>query len=161
MKNKKTTKKEKMILGVEALLILGAVFYIYLSSAVANAPIIGKSILEPDLIIEIEKGETVLISPNKDFIEPIVLETDSEIQLPPGTYYYKIKNWLRESEIKSFTIESRVGLNLYERAENYELENSGNVDLEVSGKSSGMTTNLEVGESIEVKEEDVYEGSQN
>jgi len=158
MKNKKN--KTKIFVGIEIVLVLAILFYLYFFANPTAYVISGESILDPDFVFEIEEDEEVWISSNEEFTNSIILKQDSEIQLPAGTYYWKIKNLLRESEVQTFTIESSVGLNLYNRGENYELENSGNVDLEVSGENSGITGSLGVGDSIEVMEEDIYEGKQ-
>src|SRR3989339_753732 len=64
----------------------------------------------------------------------------------------------------NFTIESNVALNLREKNESYELENKGNVDLNVSKKTGSLFTSdivINVGESQEVeKDNSTYEGRQ-
>jgi hypothetical protein len=91
------------------------------------------------------------------------LKEGSEITLPPGVYYWKVRSRFRESEVKSFTIKGHVGLDIKERSENYELENSGNVDLNVTRDKKGITSSmtLDVGELEEVEKDDSkYEGEQ-
>lgn len=148
------------MLIVEAVIVLAILVYLFFSMAPTGFSIAGQNIFENDYTLEIEKGDQVIISTNMDFENSIILEQGESIDLPPGTYYWKAKNWLRESKVQSFTIQSNVGLDLFVRGSDYELENSGNVDLNVTGKKSGITTALEEGESIDVKE-DNYEGKQN
>jgi hypothetical protein len=157
-KNKKMSREKKVLL-IEGILVVGILAYLFFSAAPEGVSIAGQTIFDSDYTLEIERGDQVIISTNIDFENPIVLEQGDSIDLPPGTYYWKAKNWLRESKVQNFTIQSNVGLDLFIRGEDYELENSGNVDLEVSGKKSGITTALEPGESIDV-EEDNYEGKQ-
>lgn len=164
MKKIKKLNMERKVLLVEAVFVIGVLIYLFFSMAPSIvSPIAGKTILESDFVFEVGEGEEIWISSNPDFEARIILKQDSELQLPPGTYYWKVRNWLRESKVQVFTIQSHVGLNLYERKENYELENSGNVDLDVKKKKGGITTNipLEVGESIDVEKDDSsYEGGQ-
>ena len=156
-KQKNKTNWERRVIVAEAVFVFGIFIYLFFSMAPSIAsPIAGKTILEPDLVFEVGEGEEILISPNEDFENPIILKQDSDLQLPPGTYYWKIKNWLRESKVSTFIIETNVGLSLYNRPENYELENSGNVDLDVTKNKAGITSDipLETGESIEVEKDD-------
>ena len=161
----KITRLERRILLAEAIVVLSIFIYLFFSAApLARYPIAGQTIFDPDFAFEIEEGDEVIISTNLEFTNTIILKQGSDIQLPPGTYYWKAKNWLRESKVQTFTIQSNVGLDLYKRGENYELGNSGNVDLEVTKKKESITTNipLEVGETKEVKgDNSSYEGKQN
>ena len=161
----KITRLERRILLAEAIVVLSIFIYLFFSAApLARYPIAGQTIFDPDFAFEIEEGDEVIISTNLEFTNPIILKQGSDIQLPPGTYYWKAKNWLRESKVQTFTIQSNVGLDLYKRGENYELGNSGNVDLEVTKKKESITTSipLEVGETKEVKgDNSSYEGKQN
>lgn len=165
MKTMKTKMKlEKKIVVTEAIFITGVLIYLFFSTAPTQIyPLQGMAIVEPDFIFEIENGEEVLISLNESFESPIILKEDSEITLPPGTYYWKVRSKLRESKVQSFVINSHVGLNLKEREANYELQNSGNVDINVTKNKEGMTTDivLDVGQSKEVEKDDSeYEGRQ-
>lgn len=161
MDKNKIKKIERIALGVQAILVLALLGYVYFSSVPeAGSVIVGKSILEPDIVLYVNQGEELYLSTNENFDNSLVVKEGDELQLPPGTYFYKVKNWLRESEVQTFTIESKVGLNLYNRPEGYELENSGNVDLDIQGEKSGITGSLGVDESIDVKEDDTYEGKQ-
>jgi hypothetical protein len=153
---------EKKILIAEAIFIFGALVYLYFSMGPsAISPISGQTILDPDFVFEVENGEEVLISINEQFTNPIILREDSEVDLPPGTYYWKVRNWLRESEIHTFTIQSNVGLNLREGKEKDVLENAGNVPVDVKEKKSGITSGIGVGESAEVEKNGEFEGTQN
>lgn len=160
MKNKKMSLEKKFLIA-EAVFVMAVLVYLFVSvTPKAVSPIQGQTIFDPDYTIVIEGMGKVVISTNPDFGNPIILEEGDDIELPPGTYYWKVKDWLRESEVQNFTIQSNVGLDIFKRGNEYELENSGNVDLEVEGKRSGITTALEPGESTKVKEVDTYEGKQ-
>ena len=157
---------EKKILLAEAVLVFGALIYLFFSmSPTAISPVSGQTIFEPDFEFEIENGEEILISSTPDFENPIVLKEGSEVDLPPGDYYWKVKNWFREGEVRTFTIQSNVGLSIFRGEDKDILENSGNVDIEINKKKGGITTGIEdldKGESMSIdKEDSQYEGAQN
>jgi hypothetical protein len=163
---KKMNTSRKILLA-DAVFIIGIFAYLFFTSSPnAISPVSGQvvSASSSDLVFEIEKGDTVWISTSPDFSDPIILKEGSEIFLTPGEYYWKVKNWLRESEVKSFKVDSKVGLDLYDKGANYELKNSGNVNLDVDQKKGSITseTPLEAGESKVVeKDGSNYEGTQN
>lgn len=163
MKNK-LTKKTKKIFIAEAIFVLGVFVYLFFSTAPSQIyPLHGMTIIEPDFLFEIENGEEVLISTDNEFTNPIILTEDSEITLPPGVYYWKVKSRFRESEIKNFTIQGHVALDIKERGENYRLENEGNVDLNVEKENNQSIENItiEIRSSEEVeKDNSSYKGSQ-
>lgn len=99
-----------VFLAVQGILLMGILSIFYFSNQ-NNAPVIGQSILESDFVFEIEEGEQLLISKDFEFTDPILVERDSELQLEPGVYYWKIKSWRGESEVKSFTFENKITIN--------------------------------------------------
>lgn len=154
---------ERKILIAEAVLVAGILMYLFvLNSPQASSPVSGQAILEPDYIFEISDGESLLISSTQDFTNPIVLEKGGEIDLPPGEYYWKVKSLFGESDAKSFTIKGIVGLSVKKQDDKNILENSGNVDLDVTKKKDGITTNipLDSGKSTEIENSGTYEGGQ-
>ncbi|MFH1326983.1 MAG: hypothetical protein ABIH59_02550 [archaeon] len=160
IKNKKMSLERK-VLAVEAVFVLGVLVYLFFATTpTAVSPIAGQIVSDPDFVFEIKEGSTVLISLTPEFSNPIELEEGEDITLPPGTYYWKVKGLLRDSEMQTFTIESHVGLNLREGKEKDLLENSGNVDVDIEKKTSGITSGstLSVGESEEVEKGGSYEG---
>jgi len=162
MKTKITT--ERKVLIVEAIFVVGVLVYLFFSTVPSQIyPLDGMTIINPNFNIEIENGEEVLLSLDEDFTNPIILREDSEINLPLGIYYWKVRNRFRESEVRTFTSEGYVGLDIKERPKNYELQNSGNVDLNVTRKNEGEISNMkiDVGKSAEVEKDDSkYEGRQ-
>ncbi len=161
--NKKTSLEKKIIIA-EGIFVFGILIFLFFSTAPAQIyPLSGMTIIEPDFVFEIENSEVVVISIDENFTTPIILKEGDDVTLPPGVYYWKVRSKFRESEVKSFTIESHVGLNLKEREENYELQNSGNVELNVTKEKEGFTTSMtiDVGKSEEVeKDNSSYEGRQ-
>ncbi len=160
METKNKINLEKKIVIVESIFVIGVLIYLFFStSPSAISPISGQVVSDPDFIFEIENADKVIISKDVSFSNPIILEEGQEIILPPGIYYWKVKGFLRESEINTFTIESNVGLNLREGEKNNLLENAGNVDTQTKS-SSGITGSLGVGESERVEKEESFEGGQ-
>jgi len=163
MKKKKISLEKKVVIA-EIIFVVGILIYVFFTSAPSQiSPLQGMTILEPDFVFEIENGEEVWISTNEEFSNPIILSEDGGTSLPPGVYYWKVKSLFRESEIKTFTIQGHVGLNLKTREENYEIQNSGNVDLDVTKKNEESMEDfvLEIGESEEFEKDDSsYEGVQ-
>lgn len=156
------TNTEKKFLSLEGILIVGAIIYLFISST-PNAinPISGQVVSQPNFVFEIENSNTILISTDRDFANHFEIKEGEEITLPAGTYFWKVKGFLRNSEIQTFTIEGNVGLNLRQGDETDLLENSGNVDVKVS--QGGITSGIvKVGGSEKVnKTNETYEGEQN
>ncbi len=160
MKKRNWKKIEKRILIVETVFVVGILIYLLFSTMPSQIyPLHGMTIENPNFVFEIENGEKVILSVNENFENFITLEEGSDMILPPGDYYWKVRGRFgRESEVKIFSIQDSVGLDLRERKENYELENSGNVDLEVT-KNEEEEFDLEAGEYVEVEKDDSkYEG---
>jgi hypothetical protein len=163
MKTEKLTWEKKMIIA-EIILIVGILIYLVFSIAPKQIyPLNGMTIIEPNFVFEIENGQKVLLSVYEDFRDYVVLTESSEVNLAPGTYYWKVKNNFVESEMRTFTIQSHVGLRIKEGENSSKLINSGNVDVEVEKKADSRVTGLILGvnEIKEVeKDNSTYEGSQ-
>jgi len=164
MEKSKLSKWEKRAIIAQAVFVFGVFVFLFFSTTPNQIyPLQGMVVSEPDFVFEIENGEQVILAVDEGFTNLIVLEEGSDITLPPGTYYWKVKSKFRESEVQSFIIEGQVGLDIREREENYEIENSGNVDLNVNKEREEVIGNfkLNVGESIGVEKDDSnYEGGQ-
>ena len=157
--------KTKKILIAEAIFVTVVLIYLFFSTApVQIYPLQGLVIIDPDFTFETKNGDEIVISIDKNFTVPIILEEGSDITLPPRVYYWKVKSKFRESEVRNFTIRTHVGLDLKERNESYELQNSGNVDLNVTKRKDGLTITgivIDVGQSKEFeKDNSIYEGKQ-
>jgi len=152
----------RKIILAEAILVLGIFVYLYVSMVPAGyAPLSGQSILEPDFVFEIGNGESIVLSSSPDFSNPIILVEGSEVDLPVGIYYWKVKNWLRESDVKIFTLESNVGIDVIKGVNTDRIQNSGTVPVDVKEKNSGITTGIGVGDSVEVNKGGDFEAQQN
>jgi hypothetical protein len=158
MRKKNKMNLEKKIVLAEALFILGVFVYLFFASAPrAISPINGMTVLEPDFIFEIQNGESVLISYDENFTSPVTLSVGDEITLPPGEYFWKVLGGFRESEIQVLNIGENVGLEMRKNQEKYLLENTGNVDLNVSDKNGKSSFSMSTG-SIQEVEDKSYEG---
>ena len=110
----KMKTKTKAILAFEALLVIGILSYLVLSKPVAIAPLSGNVIMENNFDFKFENAKKVIISRDKNFDNKIEFNKDFAINLPPGTYYWKLKGWVRETEVMNFTLQSRLSLRLEE-----------------------------------------------
>jgi len=155
-------KRTKMIILVEAILVFGILGYLFFSTAPSQLyPLSGMIVIDNDFKFEIENSEKVMISSDKEFIDPIILSENDDVTLPPGVYYWKVKGLLRESDIMNFTIQGHVALTIKGNNNTYELKNSGNVDLNVTDEELVKSILLEIGESEGIKNDNsTYEGEQ-
>lgn len=162
--NDKLTNFEKKMIIAEAVLVLGILVFLFFSMAPNHVyPLQGMVVSEPDFVFEIENGEEVVLSVDESFANPIVLKEGTDITLPPGEYYWKVRSRFRESDVKTFIIQGSVGLDLKTREESYELQNSGNVGLNVTQEKEGEISifTIDVREFKEVEKDDSkYEGRQ-
>lgn len=163
MGNKEKLQKiEKRIIAAEGFFIVGILLVLFFSTIPKQIyPLNGMTIVDPDFVFEIQNAEQVLLSVDKDFTNPIVLREGSDLVLPPGIYYWKVKGMFRESEVKTFTIQEHVGLNLKNRENNFEIQNAGNVGVNLTkeNEQGKQEFDLEVGSSKEFEKDDSkYEG---
>lgn len=152
----------RMIITIELIFLAGALAYLFFSTTPKQVyPTAGMVIISPNFDFEVQNSNEIVISTSKNFENPIVLNYKNDINLPAGTYFWKVKSKFRESEVRNFTVQGNAALNLREKNNSYELENAGNVDLNVSrnGGISGYVT-LNVGESKEAEKNSTYQGGQ-
>lgn len=158
MKYNKTLIFETMLVFVILL------FLLLYTSPRQIYPLHGMVISNEDFLFEIENSREIELSPNADFINYISLKEGEEITLPPGTYFWKVKGVILDSKIKNFTIKSEASLVLKENEGIYRVQNSGNVDLNLTRKQGDkitFATILNIGEVEEFEEDNsTYEGGQ-
>ena len=154
-------KRGKIFLLLELIVIfLALVFLFFINKPKQIYPLDGMAVSNDNFIFEIENGDQVLISNNPNFTNSIVLYENSEIILPPGKYFWKVRNNFRESEVESFIITEKVGLEINKK-DNI-LWNSGNVDLNVSDDRGIIGFVLEKGKIKKIKENNItYIGEKN
>lgn len=152
------------MIGIEFLIVIGIFLTFMFSSPVMNFPPNGM-VVGDNFNFEYENGK-IILSGDESFSSVIELGEGSSIDLAPGIYYWKVKNILRESEARNFSVESKVALEIKRIGEDYELQNRGNVDLDIKeyerrGGIVGRTI-LDAGESekIEDAENKTYEGGE-
>lgn len=157
------TKIERKILLMEGIFVVGALMYLFFASAPQGTGMTIGNVVDGPIEFRIENGDSILISRDAEFTNPIELQEGDEIFLVPGDYYWKVRGLMRESEVYTFSVKDKVGLNLREGEDNNLLENSGNVPIEVNKKgiTSDIPIEIEAGSSEEVKKDDsIYEGRQ-
>jgi hypothetical protein len=156
--------KTKITLIIEVVFLLGIFVFLFFSTAPRQLyPLQGMTVSEKNFLFEIENSEEIMLSSNENFSNFIVLKEGDERLLPPGIYFWKVKGLLRDSEIRNFTLQSEASLNLMNKGDFYEIENSGNVDLNLTKNTGKITvaTILNIGESKEFeKDNSTYEGKQ-
>jgi hypothetical protein len=129
----------KKFLVFEGLFVIAAIFYLFLANnPVGIYPLNGMTISNSDFSFEIENAKEVLLSIDENFSNPIVLNSETEVILAPGVYFWKVKNNFREGKVQSFTIQSQISLNLRDALDSYELINSGNVPLNITSDKEGI-----------------------
>ena len=152
------------ILLAEAIFLVGIFVYVFISTSPSQIyPLSGMNIIDNDFEFEIKNSEEVLISLDEEFTKPIVLKENSDITLPPGLYFWKVRRGLRESEVRNFTISGHVAMEIREEDEKYFLDNTGNVILNVTKTTgnSSKTITIYVDESEEIENDDsIYRGEQ-
>ncbi|MEK6918589.1 MAG: hypothetical protein AABW73_00980 [Nanoarchaeota archaeon] len=129
--NLKVTRKTKTILILEGIFIIGVLAYLLASKPVAIAPISGNVINEGDFNFKFENAKKVIISRDKEFESKIEFKKEFAINLPPGTYYWKVKGWIRESQIMNFTIANKVSLRIDEQNNTLSVYNVGTKDIKI------------------------------
>lgn len=157
--------KTKLILIIEGIFLIGILAFLFFSTAPKQLfPLHGMAVSNQDFLFEIENSEEVIISPDEDFVNFITLRQGEEITLPPGTYFWKVRGVLRDSKVQNFTLISEASFNLRDKGELYEVQNSGNVDLNITKKQNEtitLATIVEIGKSKEFEKDDsTYEGEQ-
>ncbi len=158
-------KNTKVILIIEAIFLAGLLAFLFFYTSPRQIyPLHGMTISNQDFLFEIENSNEVVVSTDAGFTNYIVLTEGEEITLPPGTYFWKVLGNLRESEVRNFTIESELALTLRERNGMYEIQNSGNVDVNLTKMQGGkvmLARILSIGNSEKFeKDNSTYLGGQ-
>lgn len=154
------TNKKIIIAQIIFLAIVGIVLFVLYPKADVS--------LEGNAVkINAGNANVIIISENPDFSNPRFIEVGKEetvVNLEAGTYYWKASNNYIEGLKKSFTIDSEVGMGIKEYGEGSELENIGNVKINVTKNKEGIMVGhiiLEPDESEEIENEnEEYVGRQ-
>lgn len=98
------SKKERIFLVVQAFLVGGIFVFLYLYNSPSSIGISGKIVYDEDFTFEISEGEFILLSFDGSFEDSVALHEGDSIVLSSGTYYWKVKNWIREGDVREFVI---------------------------------------------------------
>lgn len=139
------------ILLVGMLLSLVGTFYYkgseitgFVTGPILNSPENG-SVISQAVLFSFDYGNILLIDDNIEFSHPQEFKVQENVQitLNPGVYYWMVQGeGERRSEIREFTVQSRIELKLRksESGEGYEVVNVGNTKLKVDVYQGGQLT---------------------
>ena len=157
----------KNVYKIDMVVILVSVFVLMIlvgyTSPLVIAPLDEYETNENSILFVIENADKLLIDDNIDFTTPeeYVIGEGLKINLKPGKYYWKAVGVFK-SEIKSFTINSEVVLELKEIEEGrYGVVNSGNTRLNVDVYNGTFVVDkmtLKVGDEVEVSGDKIVGG---
>jgi len=150
MRRKKKMKKDKKVIAIDLILVVGTLLMILLalgyyesSKLVLLSP---GEVDETLVLFEFVGTGEVIVDENLDFDSPEVYfaEENPVIQLERGTYYFKLigEGW---NEIREVEVESEISLMLGATSEGYEVVNVGGERLDVD-----VYLNDEYEESVKV-----------
>ena len=116
----------------------------FITGPVLNSPENG-SIMSQSVLFSFDYGNILMIDDNLNFSNPreFNVEDNLQITLEPGVYYWMVVGeGDKKSEIREFTIQSRIELKLRksESSEGYEVVNAGNTKLNVDVYEGGQLT---------------------
>ena len=167
MKNKKAiSKMSKMIIAGQLIIVIGIFSFMYFFVPYLDYPQNNQIIDENIIEFKFRNANVILIDDNKDFSSPREINFNeinvSKIWFEPGTYYWKAVG-IVESDLKEFTINSNLGLELDK--ENKTLKNIGNTILNISmedgsGLSGLVILDVSVEYGVEVDNKTIYRGEQ-
>ncbi len=100
------------------------------------SPISGRLISESEISFEFENADYVILSRTGEFEDSLILRKGVNLYLEPGTYFWKAKSNIAESEVRNFTIQTRVSINLLEINRSIEIINSGNTEENITVKNN-------------------------
>lgn len=134
----------KHILLIDAVILIGSLLavagFIGYTRPLVISPLDSAIIPSNDILFSFHKADRILIDTNLEFTSPeiIYVKNNIIINLKPGIYYWKVEGVL-SSEIRKFTVESSIDLQIRELDEgDYQVVNSGTVPLEVYVYNNGV-----------------------
>jgi len=139
------------ILIVGMLLSLAGTFYYrgseitgLITGPILNSPENG-SLISQAVLFSFDYGNILLVDDNIEFSTPQEFKVQENVQitLEPGVYYWRvIGEGNKKSEIREFTVQSRIELKLRKSqvGEGYEVVNAGNTKLNVDIYQGGQLT---------------------
>ena len=150
---------DMIVIGFTLLALIVLVGY---AQPLVIAPLDEYESVNGEVLFEFERADVLLIDDNEDFTTPDEYRVVDGliVVLEPGIYYWKVVGVLK-SEVRKFTIQSKVELKLVETEDGFGVVNAGNVRLNVDvydGDDLIEKRKIEVGESV--KGGDKYVGGQ-
>jgi len=154
--------KHKLIIGLQAVflvIVLTGLYVIYPSSEI--------SISGNFVKFETDDANVIMISKSPVFNDPRYIDLselgDVQINLEPGTYYWKPVNNLIQGFRNEFVIDSEVGLNIERDEDGVALENVGDVKIKITKGDDGVMVGniiLEPDQKEEIEDQGEYIGGQ-
>lgn len=151
--------KNKFVLTMDFVVIVGTLFglmwAIGYSTPNVISPIDNYETINSSILFSIENADYLYIDKNINFTNPIEvnLKDNSKIQLEPGVYYWKAVG-VRQTEIKTLTINTLVSLKLDKTENGFNVVNSGNINLNVE-----VYNGSELVDEVYLESEESVEGS--
>ncbi len=178
MKNKKAiSKMSKMIIAMQVVIVVFALGFVFLFTPNLQYPRNNEIISGNVVGFEFKNADSILIDDNPDFSSPQMVDLnelgeiegeiseDIKLRFEPGTYYWKAVGNIFESKVRSFIIDSEVGLELKKGEDNSTITNVGNVAVNVSEERSGSISGLvildvQVEHVVNPENNTIYRGEQ-
>ena len=101
---------KKMMIGIEFVLVVSILILFMSAKPKAVYPTDGM-IIRDNFNFVYENGK-VVISEYPDFREFVELKEGSFVDLLPGRYYWKVVGLFGESEVRNFSVESKITLEI-------------------------------------------------
>jgi len=127
--------KTKTILALEIIFVIGVFAYFFTLQPTAIAPIsghvIGLDAGSGEFNFRFENARKVIIAKNPEFDNAVEFDRTFAIDLPPGTYYWKVRGWIRESTTSNFTLAQKIALRLDEINGELMIYNTGTQNVKI------------------------------
>lgn len=146
MKRKRTLK----MIGIELVLLVAIVLVVFqLSPGASLTRQTGAATQE---VLKFQNAHAILIDDNSDFTSPKKID-GNKTTLEPGKYYWRAVGLLGETKTGNFTIESEVVINVKEKDNRTEVQNIGNVPVNITTKGGKVVRSglvVKEGSSLEL-----------
>jgi|TARA_Y100000310_G_scaffold271999_1_gene286748 hypothetical protein len=140
IENKKIGANKKIVVGQIAFLLIlfSLIYFLY--------PRVGMEV-EGDLVrFNSINSNVIIMSKNPDFSNSKYVNLEDKevlVKLKPGKYYWKSANNLIKSFVKEIDIDSEIRLRINEKNGDKELQNIGNVKLNITrGENGALVGNI-------------------
>ncbi|MFB6246273.1 MAG: hypothetical protein ABEI74_01620 [Candidatus Pacearchaeota archaeon] len=144
---KNTTLK---MIGIELVLLVVIVLVIFQLSP--GASLNRQTGAASQEILKFKNAHAILIDDNSDFTSPQRID-GNKTTLEPDKYYWKAIGLLGETKTGNFTIDSEVVINVKEKGNKTEVQNIGNVPVNITTREGKVVRSglvVEEGSSLEL-----------